>query len=287
MRRRRRKGCFGRLLPLLIIALIGFIFYDSNTRLVVTNYELTSDKIPESLSGFKIVQLSDMHTTTYGDENSEFLSLVSGEKPDIIVITGDIIDGDKNSDEETIDNERQYVKKVITDLAKIAPVYYVTGNHEWPSPWLHELLELIADCGATVLRNQSVLISSGEDSFVLAGADDPNGPYDMMTPTELVEEIRENEGDKYIVMLYHRNDKLSLWSQLNVDTVLCGHAHGGLVRLPFTDGLVGPGGNFFPSYTSGIYEEGNTKMVASRGVGGIKLRFLNNPEIVSVELIKE
>lgn len=285
--RHGRKGCGGRLLFLIIIIAIAALFYDSNTRLVTTNYELTSGKIPESMSGLKIVQLSDMHTETYGDDNSVFYGLIEKENPDIIVITGDIIDGAHNSDEDTIAKEKEYVEKVITGLVKIAPVYYVPGNHEWPSPWVHELFELISDCGGTVLRNEYVLISSGEDSIVLAGTDDPNGPYDMKTPEEFVSEIKEAEGDKYILMLYHRNDKIDMWSELGVDAVLCGHAHGGMIRLPFTDGLIAPGMNFFPTYTSGIYEEGETKMLVSRGIGGMKLRFLNNPEIVSIELIKE
>lgn len=286
MVKRRKKRGGGRLILLLIIA-IAFLFYDSNTRLVVEQFELTGDRIPKGFDGFKIVQLSDMHNTTYGEDNGTFLSLVRGESPDIIVITGDIIDGWFNSNEEKIALERDFVSHVVPALCEIAPVYYVTGNHEWPSPWVHEFLELMADCGATVLRNEYVELTSGGDTIVLAGADDPNGPYDMKTPAELVSEVREAEGDRYLLMLYHRNDKLSMWSELGVDAVLCGHAHGGLIRLPFTEGLIGPGRELFPKNTGGMYEEGATKMIVSRGVGGMKLRFLNNPEIVSVTLRSE
>lgn len=286
MGHRRRRRHSGRLIFLILIIAAAALFYDSNTRLTTDSFELTGDKIPEGFDGFRIVHLSDMHTATYGEDNSTFLTMVQDENPDIIVITGDIIDGNSDSDEETMDKERAYVREVITDLVKIAPVYYVSGNHEWPSPWVHELFELIAQCGATVLRNEYVLLSSGDDSIILAGADDPNGPYDMKTPKELVEEIRQAEGDKYLVMLYHRNDRLSMWAELGVDAVLCGHAHGGLIRLPFTDGLVGPGRELMPEHTAGIYEEGGTKMLVSRGIGGMKLRFLNNPEIVSITLKK-
>ena len=91
--------------------------------------------------------------------------------------------------------------------------------------------------------------------------------------------IRSREPEKYIIMLAHRNDRLDMWAELKVPAVLCGHGHGGLIRLPFTDGLIGPGRELFPEYTAGIYERDGTKMLVSRGVGGEKLRFMNNPQI--------
>ena len=268
-----------------MLIILALMFFDSNYRLVTESFTVESVKLPESISGLRIVHLSDMHATTYGKDNSEFFAAVRAAGPDIIAITGDIIDG--SDDESEIEREREYVRDTITRLVKIAPVYYVTGNHEWVSPWRKELFELISDCGATVLRNQYVLLESGGDSIVLAGVDDPNGPYDMKTPAELVAEIRENEGDKYIVMLAHRHDRIDMWVSLGVDLVLCGHAHGGIVRLPFTDGLYAPGKVFFPSYTSGVYTEGGTTELVSRGVGGLKIRFMNNPEIIVAELRRE
>lgn len=274
MRRKRRKGRFLFLLAVIIAAM----FYDSNYRLVTEAFTIENAKIPQSLSGLRIVHLSDLHAAEYGEDNGEFFDAIEAAQPDLIAITGDIIDG--SSDETEMARERAYVADTVTRLAAMAPVYYVTGNHEWVSPWKTELFRLIADCGATVLHNEYVLLASGGESIVLAGVDDPNGPYDMKTPAELVAEIRENEGDKYIVMLAHRHDRMDMWAELGVDLVLCGHAHGGMVRLPFTDGLYGPGRVFLPTYTSGVYTEKNTTELVSRGVGGMKMRFLNNPEII-------
>ncbi len=266
------------ILPVLfIIAAVLLIMYvDSNYRLVTEEYEIKSERFPKALSGLRVVHLTDMHNTEYGKDNSRFLTEVRRAEPDIICITGDIIDGT----EANRDAEEAYVRRVISGLCEIAPVYYVSGNHEWASGWARQLFDVIRECGGTVLRNQYVVIGEGEDSFVLAGCDDPNGPRDMKTPAEVMDRIREREGDKYVLMLYHRHDRLDMWAETGVDAVLCGHAHGGMIRLPFTDGLYAPGQVFFPKNTSGLYEKDGTVELVSRGVGGPKYRFLNNPEIV-------
>lgn len=280
MRRKTAKW----LIVIIIVALLAAL-YDSNTRLVTDNFSIVNSNLPDSLSGLSIVQLSDLHGAVYGEGNEELFDAVRACNPDIITVTGDIIDSGRGDNPE----DRGYITDVISGLCAIAPVYYVTGNHEWASGWTRGLLELIEDCGATVLRNEYVLLSSGEESIVLAGVDDPNGPYDMKTPAELVSEIREREGDKFILMLSHRNDALSTWSELGVDAVLCGHAHGGLIRLPFTDGLISPGRKLFPTHTSGIYTEGGTDMLVSRGAGNGEgtLRLFNNPQVVSLKLLTE
>ena len=126
------------------------------------------------------------------------------------------------------------------------------------------------------------MIESGGETMILAGTDDPNGPADMIKPRELVKRIREAEGAGFMVMLEHRNNNLPLYSELGVDLVLCGHSHGGYIRLPFIDGLFGPQRDWFPTYTNGVYAMGGTNMVVSRGIGNhiIIPRFLNNPHIV-------
>ena len=274
--KRRRRG-FGRILFLFLIVIVAALFYDSNTRLVTEEYEIESSSLPENFDGLKIVQLSDLHNAEFGENNEKLLRKVAAAEPDLIAVTGDLIDGDRAD---------SYVRELMTGLAAIAPVYYVTGNHEWASGWIQELFDLLKECDVTVLRNEYVLLARGGDTIVLAGADDPNGPYDMFTHSQLVSEIREREGERYILMLYHRNDDLAEWEELGVDAVLCGHAHGGVIRLPFTDGLISPEREWFPDITSGLHEFGETDILISRGLGNRSgtIRFWNNPEIVEATL---
>jgi len=274
-----------RIFPWIILGVIlvtAILFFDSNMRIVTGEYELFYTDLPEEFDGFRIVVLSDLHATKFGQDNERLIRLVRKANPDIIAITGDILDAYRR-----IPVERQLVvaETLVQSLVPIAPVYFVTGNHEWDrrvgGPW--ELFSILEAHGVIVLRNQYVNLESGGETIILAGVDDPNGPADMIRPAEFVERIFEREGeDSFIVMLSHRNHNLPLYSSLGVQLVLCGHAHGGIVRLPFTDGLVGPQLELFPTYTSGVYTMGGTNMVVSRGLGNYVMspRFLNNPHIV-------
>ncbi len=263
-----------------LLLILAALVYDSNTRIVEDTYTVANGRLPEGFSGFRVVQLSDLHTTRFGENNSKLFEMVRGQAPDIIAVTGDLIDEERDED---------YVRELMTGLTQIAPVYYVTGNHEWASGWVRDLFSILEECGVNVLRNKYVVLERNGDTIVLAGVDDPNGPYDMKTPRELVSEIREEMGDPYILMLAHRNDEIDMWSELGVDAVLCGHAHGGLIRLPFTEGLIAPGREFFPTYTSGIYRQGGTQMLVSRGLGNtsFSLRLFNNPQVVTAVFERE
>lgn len=257
---------------LILIVALGALWLDSNYRMVTRSFVLSSGNLPAEANGLRIVHLTDLH----GEWSDSFLKQVREAEPDIIAITGDIVDGAKDD----FDAEREYISMAVGSLSRIAPVYYVPGNHEWASSDPRGLFDAVSDAGGTVLRNDYAVFRG----IVIAGCDDPNGPADQPTIAETVEKIRAKEGGRYILMLYHRNDRIAMWSDLGVDCVLCGHAHGGTVRLPFTDGLYGPGHNWFPKYTSGVYSERATDMVVSRGVGGAKYRLFNNPEIISLTL---
>ena len=268
---------------LLIILVTAMLLYDSNTRLVTTEYELTYPNLPESFDGFRIAFLSDIHAAQFGEGNGKLIAEVSAAKPDIIVIGGDIIDHDEAP---PLNSQICIAETLVKGLLQIAPVYYITGNHEWDSGGIWELLPMLDELGVIVLRNRYVVIENGGESIVIAGTDDPNGPADMIEPAEFVENIRAAEGDVFIVMLEHRNSNLQFYSESGVDVVLCGHAHGGIIRLPFTDGLIGPQREWFPTFTSGVYSLYGTSMVVSRGIGNHTgwPRFLNNPEVMVVVL---
>ena len=277
-KKNKQRGRFPWLLLVVLLA-IGALFYDSNTRIVVSEYELSYDTLPESFDGFRIVALSDIHAAMFGKDNERLVAKVRVAKPDIIAITGDFTDG---SDKLPLDEQLAVAEALVEKLVRIAPVYYITGNHEWDDGGIWELLSILEDHGVTILRNRYTLLESAGDAIILAGVDDPNGPADMISRGDFVESIYEREGDGFVIMLEHRNNNLPLYSSLGVELVLCGHAHGGIIRIPFTDGLMGPDRQWFPTYTNGIYTMDGTNMLVSRGVGnhtGLP-RLLNNPHIV-------
>jgi len=265
---------------LLLLAALVALTLDSNTRIVVTQYTLSSEKLPESFDGFTVVQLSDIHGSEFGKENHRLIEKTAAAEPDIIAITGDMVD------EET---DAAVIDSLLGRLVDIAPVYYVSGNHEWGAGRMDEVRELLDRHGVQCLSNEYELISRGDDSIVLAGVEDPNGPYDMIKPTELVDIIEEDRGDGFRLLLGHRNYWVEKYPELEVDIILCGHAHGGIVRLPFTGGVLGAGFEFFPEHVDGAVDSGRYTMIVSRGLGNsIPVpRFLNNPEIVVLKLEKE
>ena len=273
----RRRRVFPTILIILII-LVGIILYDGSTRIVTTEYELYYKHLPEAFDGFRIVVLSDIHAAVFGDNNELLVEKVVAAKPDIIAITGDLIDGYKNLPS---DIQLEVAKTLVTALVPVAPVYFITGNHDWDSGSIRPLLAMLEERGVHILRNKYTLLESGGETIVLAGVDDPNGPADMIKPYELIKKIKDAQGDDFIVLLKHRNEDLPLFNVLGVDLVICGHGHGGLIRLPLTDGLIGQQRDWFPEYTNGVYTICETNMLVSRGLGnhtGIP-RVFNNPHI--------
>lgn len=275
----RRKILLGLLALLLILAALLF---DSSYRIVVTEYQLDYENLPQSFDGYRIVQLSDLHMADYGER---LFRLVRGEKPDIIVLTGDFLNMKLGG---TINNQVPALRPTLEELTKIAPCYFISGNHEWASGEAGTLAMMMEELGIRWLRNEAVTLEKGDEYIVLAGVEDPNAAAEMKRPDALAQELDARYPGAYRLLLAHRNDFLVKYPELPVNTILCGHAHGGIVRLPLVGGLFGTGGNFFPEYEAGRYNEGGYDLVVSRGLGGFVPipRFLNNPELVSISLKK-
>lgn len=278
----KRKRAKGLLIFLIIAAIIFGFFLDSKYRIITTEYELTYSNLPQSFDGYKVVQLSDLHMMDFGDKLAQTVAL---QNPDIIVMTGDMINFSDTGESE---NQTEQIEPLLEDLVHIAPCYYIDGNHEMASRELDKLSALLQKLGITYLRNDYVLIEKESESIVLAGVEDPNGPADMIKPDEFTERIAEKYPDKYIMLLAHRNDYMQKYPDIPVDTILCGHSHGGIVKLPLLGGIFSTTKGLFPKYDSGLFNEGNYDMIISSGLGehGIIPRFLNNPEIVVVILKK-
>lgn len=250
-----------------------------NNIVEVSHYEIKGD-FPDSFNDFKIVQLSDMHNCSLGENNERVLGKLKKAKADIIVMTGDIIDARDTKIDIAID----FIKEAV----KIAPCYFVTGNHEARVKYFTDEFEKfeaeILDLGVTVLRNESCEIKRGNDVITLVGLDDTGFGF-LQSVTPLMEKAMPN-GEGYKILLAHRPEFFDEYK--GVDLIFSGHAHGGQIRLPYLGGLFAPGQGVLPKYDNGVYEEDGRIMVVSRGLGNslFPLRINNRPEIVVVELKK-
>ncbi|MDR3209886.1 MAG: metallophosphoesterase [Oscillospiraceae bacterium] len=268
LRGKRRRGCGFGCFTLIFCVVIAFCFYDSNTTLDTETYDLHFAGLPRDFDGYRIAVVSDVHAKEFGADNARLIAAVANAAPDMIAVTGDLIDGP---------DQLGIVLPLVHALSELAPVYFITGNHEWDSGSVRELLAALPENGAVVLRNQVVTLRRGDASIALVGLEDPNGPADMRKPFQVFEDVPQ---DAFTVTLVHRNTYLPTLAELGADLVLCGHAHGGIVRLPFTDGLIDQTG-FLPTYTNGAYTMGGTTMLVSRGLGNVYNipRLFNRPHI--------
>jgi len=278
----RKKFRILRFLTAGLLLFAGASLLSSRHMLSVSRYTLPEEGLPAEFDGFRIVQLSDLHGADFGRENLRLVRRVAGERPDIIVLTGDFLERGQ------VEEELPVLKALVEKLSATAPVYFVSGNHDWASGGIEELAQLLDTAGARYLRNEYVLIERGEARLVLAGVEDPNAWADMLRPDGLVADLRTVHPEAYTVLLGHRNDWVKKYPALDVDLIFCGHGHGGIVRLPFFGGALGTGGGGFPEFDAGLFESGEYTMVVSRGLGNsVPIpRFLNRPEIVSVTLKK-
>ncbi|MBZ4222384.1 metallophosphoesterase [Bacillus wiedmannii] len=270
---------------LFIGTLVGFtiFLYVQNNLISITEVKLTSSKIPSSFKGFKILQLSDLHNKKFGDNQDVLIQKVKSINPDIIAITGDLIDSKSYDPEVSME--------LIRELVKEYPVYFVTGNHEKWSGKYNDLEKELKQHHVTVLRNEHVSIQIGGQDIHILGIDDPefvtgNRDEGNVVKGEIIKAKFEMQPDTYNVLLSHRPEFLTEYADEQIHLVLSGHAHGGQVRLPFIGGLVAPNQGILPTYTTGLYEKQNTSMVVSRGLGNsiIPQRIFNRPELVVVQL---
>ncbi|WP_449539700.1 metallophosphoesterase [Ferdinandcohnia sp. Marseille-Q9671] len=266
------------------IVLILFFFYFQNNSIVTSEFTVRSDKVPQSFNGYKIVQLSDLHNKSFGNEQNNLLKKVKRTGPDLIVFTGDLIDSDRYDEDPSL--------HLMERLVQIAPVYYVTGNHERWSGEFDILERKLISIGVNVMRNTREEITIGKDKIQMIGIDDPTYGTESYTERAITEENIMNsiKGIKgkpsFQILLSHRPEMFSLYREYGFDVVFSGHAHGGQFRIPFVGGLIAPDQGLFPTYTSGTYRLDSTTMIVNRGLGNsiIPIRVFNRPEIVVVTL---
>lgn len=281
MAKHTRKHPLRRLavLAALAAALVLFARWE-NTSLGVDRFDPAFSDLPAGFDGCRIVVLSDLHGAEFGEDNADLFETVAEQAPEYIFYLGDLEDKYRGP-------EPGFAETVAAGLSAIAPTYYVTGNHEWAIGDVPELKERLEAQGVTVLSNSFVTLERNGDTVVLAGIDDPNGYADQKPPETVAAEVYAACGDPFWMLLAHRNDHFEAqYSLLGADLVLSGHGHGGIIRLPFTDGLLSTDRTLFPSYTAGLYEANGSALFVTRGLGnsGPSFRLFNRPEVAVVAL---
>lgn len=280
--RRKRKRVILALLLAAVAGITGWMIW-SNVSLQVSRYTVQAHHLPKAFDGFTIAQISDLHNAEFGKDNEKLIDILQDEKPDIIAITGDLIDSDHTDIEAALSFVRQ--------ATEIAPCYYVTGNHEaWSGTQYEELKAGLQALGVFVLEDEAAVLEYHGAAVSVIGLNDPdfserdNALAGSILNTKLTELHTQ---DRFTILLSHRPEHFEVYRDHNVGLVLSGHAHGGQFRLPLVGGVIAPDQSFFPEYDAGLYTDGDTAMIVSRGLGNsiLPVRFCNRPEIVMIELI--
>ena len=270
------------LIGIILLLLVSFYLYYENNYLQVSNYNIESNKIPKDFDGFKIAQISDFHNTKSKKLTNNLVEKIKKSKPNIIVLTGDLIDSNKTN----IDIAISFIKKINN----IAPIYYVTGNHEAKISNYEELKNKLEKNKLIILDDKLEIIKKDKSMINIIGIDDPSFNFNTYRDDSTI--IQDNlipiqfDKNDFTILLSHRPELIETYAENNFDLVLSGHAHGGQIRIPFIGGLIAPNQGLLPKYTSGIYEIKNTKMIVSRGIGNsiLPFRVNNRPELVIIEL---
>ena len=249
-------------------------FVKQSTDLTASHYVFRSPKVRGALEGFRITQISDLHNKEFGKDNCRLLALTEAQLPDLLVITGDLTDSYHPDLDKALDTAER--------LAKLAPCYYVTGNHEhrMSREKQESFYQGLEDRGVRLLRNEAVTLGLGQ-SFRLLGVDC------NLARTDILRDLMAGRPESELnILLSHKPHYAKYYEKAGVDLVLAGHAHGGPWRLPGVGGLYAPGQGPFPKYTAGMYRLGKTVMCVSRGLGNssFPLRVENKPELVTVIL---
>jgi len=260
---------------LLLAAIIAWGFYE-NTTLEINSFPVSSPTLPDAFDGFRIAHISDLHNAQFGENNQDLLRLLTDCKPDAIAITGDLIDSRNTNIHIAV--------HFAAEAAKIAPCYYVTGNHEARISEYPLLEQKLTDAGVTVLGNEAIPLEKDGKTIAIAGVEDPS----FLGSVGFSAALSQLASEGFTILLSHRPEYFEAYCQNGFDLVLSGHAHGGQFRIPLLGGLIAPGQGFFPEYDSGLYRKDNTNLAVSRGLGNSLFPFrLNNPpEILLITLLK-
>lgn len=276
----------------ILILIFIYIKYNKNT-LEIKKYTIESEKIPKEFDGYNIVQVSDLHSKLFGKNNKKLIDKIKSLNPDIITITGDLVDGENNNYDVALDFMNQ-----ISNLYK---VYYIIGNHEQKAlikKYKNEYegyFEKLNKINFIDLNNQKSILQQKNASINIYGLTIPYACYKYLFDNKqtldinsnyLIEKLGALNKDEFNILLAHTPKYFDEYEKWGADLILCGHIHGGIIRIPFIGGLLSPDRKFFPKYDLGKYTQNKSQMIVSKGLGGSKILIRINckPEIVSIKL---
>ncbi len=257
-----------------------FVNMQMNKNVYLTKYDFYSEKTPVEFYGYRIAVISDIHNNEHADK---FIELLDREKPDVLIFSGDMI--------QLPQTNLENVTKIIKSQKDNMKIYVVGGNHEAANSNANrkKIYNELAESGAVILNDKADVIKQGRDGICFIGAKDSAAEkIDKNAADKIKSTVSDLADEKMLnILVYHRADAYDYFEDLPVDLMLCGHLHGGIVRLPFIGGLYGGKKEYFPKYTAGMYKEDKKpSMIVSRGCdyNMQKMRVFNPPEIVIVTL---
>lgn len=261
-----------------IVLLILFIIncYYEDFKVKKNHFIIETNEIKED---YKIVQLSDFHNEKNKWLHKQIVEIIKEENPNIIVITGDLIDID----------DAKYAETLIREIHDLAPIYYVPGNHEYLFGGYEELRRILLDNKVNILENKTIKL---DNNIVIHGVKDPifGMPRDE---EEVIKEYLDSfnlKKKEYNILLSHRPEYFDIYTDYNIDLVFTGHAHGGQFRIPLLGPIFSPNQGLFPKYAMGMHIDKDTRMIVSRGLGNSMqaiIRVNNRPELIVVSLLKK
>ena len=274
----------------IFILMYLYIKYNVNT-LEVTKYVVENKKVPKEFDGYNILQISDLHSKLFGENNKKLIQKIKSLNPDIVVVTGDLIDGENNNYNVALD--------FMKEISKLYRVYYIIGNHEQKSlikkykDEYKDYFNKLHQIDFVNLDNNKVEIVKGESNINLYGLTVPYSCYKYLFDNQettsidinfLEEKLGKVDREQFNILLAHTPFYFDEYEKWGADLTLCGHVHGGIVRLPLVGGLLSPDRKFFPKYDLGEYIKNKSTMIVSKGLGGSKVLIRVNckPEIVNI-----
>lgn len=287
-----KSNFFIKLLCILTALILSTVII-SNKYLTVTDYEINIKNLPSGFDNYKIALITDLHSSSFGKDNKALLKKLKKEKPDIVLLGGDMI--------STSDTDYSVFFSLAKKLADLYPTYYVLGNHEQAleEKKLSYICQNIKSMGIKMLDNERVVLKKGSHTINLYGmwfnlrfyadrSEDSNPQSQYYFDIDTMNDIIGKKQKGVNILLTHNPVYFDTYEKWGADLTLSGHIHGGMVRLPFLGGICSPEKTFFPLYDEGVFEINNSKMIVSRGLGNgdMGFRFLNCPELVIVTLKK-
>lgn len=293
-------------LILFFIIVNGFL----NKQIFITKYQIYSEKIPKQFDNYKIVQITDVHSIRNDLQLKRIVNKIKNEEPDIICVTGDLIDSEYYSKQnglyikDEIDKIEELTIEFMKELAKISDTYFIYGNHEMmllDDPENNSFKLNLEEIGVKLFNNSTEAISKNEDNINLIGIQDPatlykDKKYAYLSATnkerieiilkDMLAEIPEENKEKFTILLSHRPEYFEIYDKYNIDLALTGHTHGGIVKIPLIGGIYAHPQGWFPEYSYGMYKSDDFSMIVGSGIGYSKLpiRIFNPPEINVITL---